>query len=350
MSLSVGIVGLPNVGKSTIFNALTRNSVPAENYPFCTIDPNVGVVPVQDKRLQELAKIVHPGRIVPAVVEFVDIAGLVKGAAQGEGLGNQFLSHIGGVDAIVHILRAFHDENITHVEGRIDPLDDLRIINTEIALKDLEVLEKVIANEQRKLKEENKDTQKRLEILQRIEQDLKSGKEEISISTEERLLIKDVNILSIKPRLYVLNVHDEDLNKKFDFPYPYITIAAKFEAELADLDETGRGEFLSLAGINESGLEKLARTAYTTLHLITFFTAGEMEVRAWTITEGMKAPEAAGVIHTDFMKKFIRLEVVSYDDYVKYGGWNEAKEKGALRSEGKEYEVQDGDVVIVRHS
>jgi len=351
MSLSVGIVGLPNVGKSTIFNALTKNQVPAENYPFCTIDPNIGIVPVPDERLAVLDGIVHSKRIVPSVVQFVDIAGLVKGASQGEGLGNQFLSHIRDVDAIVHVLRGFEDENVTHVEGRVDPEDDLAIINTEIAMKDLETLTKLIANEERNLKTGNKETAKRLALFKSIQELLLAGKyDDIVISEEDREFIKDTNLLSLKPKIYVLNVADSDLQKEFKFPYPHIAISAKFESELSSLPEDERKEFLAMAGVDESGLEKLAKMAYRRLNLINFFTAGEMEVRSWTITKGTKAPEAAGVIHTDFMNKFIRLETVSYKDYVTSGGWNEAKEKGYLRSEGKDYVVQDGDVVIVRHS
>ena len=350
MALQVGIVGLPNAGKSTIFNALTKSSVPAENFPFSTIDPNVGVVAVPDDRLDALDSIVHASRIIPATVSFVDIAGLVRGAADGEGLGNQFLAHIRETDAIVYMLRAFKDESIVHVEGRIDPLDDLLIINTEIGLKDIETLEKLLAGEAKKLRVGDKDAIKRSLVLEKIKETLLGGQYDISLDEEEKELIKECNLLSLKPKIYVLNVSEDQLHTDIDFPYNHIKISAKFEAELANMPDLDKKEFLAMAGIDKPGIMLLAEEAYRTLGLIHFLTAGEMEVRAWTIKKGTKAPDAAGVIHTDFRDKFIRLEVVSFVDYMKYGGWNEAKEKGLLKAEGKEYVVADGDVVLVRHS
>lgn len=351
MALNVGIVGLPNVGKSTIFNALTIKKVPAENYPFCTIEPNQGIVAVPDSRLLQIDAIAHSSKIVPSIIEFIDIAGLVKGAAVGEGLGNKFLSHIREVDAILHVVRAFQDDEIIHVEGRVDPKDDIAIISMELALKDLETIEKLISNELKSQKAGKKESAKRIELFEMTRELLQKDMDpNQSLTLEDKLIIKDANLLSLKPKIYVLNVSDNDLQREFDFPFPYIKVSARLEAELVDFTQDEKKEYLEMAGIEYSGLEQIIKESYKSLNLINFFTEGPDEIRSWTIQNGNTAPQAAGVIHTDFMNKFIRLEVVQYTDFIAFKGWDQAKQNGTMRSEGKEYIVKDGDIVIVRHS
>lgn len=363
MTLHAGIVGLPNVGKSTLFNAITQAGAEAANYPFCTIDPNVGMVQVPDARLQVLAEMVHPDKIVPATVEFVDIAGLVKGASKGEGLGNKFLSHIREVDAVVHVVRCFEDSNVVHVEGSVDPKRDIDIIQLELILADMESVEKRLERSAKLLKSGDKKAQLEVALLNRLKETLDAGRaaRSLEFSDEERELLKSFPLLSMKPVLYAANVSEEEIAQPDNNPYvrkvreiaaaensEVVVVCAKIEAEIAELEEEEKKVFLEDLGLAESGLDRLIRAAFHLLGLMTYFTAGQIEVRAWEIRRGMKAPQAAGVIHTDFERGFIRAEVVAYKDFVENGGLNGAKEKGLVRLEGKEYVMNDGDIVHFR--
>jgi ribosome-binding ATPase len=365
MSLKCGIVGLPNVGKSTLFNALTKASVPAENYPFCTIDPSVGVVELPDPRLQQLAAIVKPERIVPAVVEFVDIAGLVAGASKGEGLGNQFLAHIRETDAIVNVVRCFEDPNIIHVAGRVDPVSDIEVIQTELCLADLGTVDKSLQRYTKAAKSGNdKEAAKLVAVLTRIQAALNELKpvRALSFSDEERALIKPLCLITAKRAMFVANVAedgfgDDNAHLQRLRAYaatqgvaggpgaPVVPICAKIEAELADMSDDDREVFLAEMGQTEPGLNRLIRAAFTLLGLQTYFTAGEKEVRAWTVPIGATGPQAAGVIHTDFERGFIRAQTIAFADYVAHGGEHGAKEAGKMRAEGKDYVVKDGDVL-----
>ncbi len=360
MSLKCGIVGLPNVGKSTLFNALTKAGIAAENYPFCTIEPNVGVVEVPDPRLQALSRIVHPERVVPAVTEFVDIAGLVAGASQGEGLGNQFLANIRETDAIAHVVRCFEDPNVIHVAGKIQPLEDIAVIDTELALADLATVQKALQRGQKSARAGDKEAARFLTLLERVDQALDQGRpvRAMALDAEERALLKPLCLITAKPALYVANVlehgfeHNPLLQQVQEHAAaegaPVVPICAALEAQMADLEEQDKALFLADMGLSEPGLDRLIRAAYRLLGLETYFTAGVKEVRAWTIHEGDTAPRAAAVIHNDFERGFIRAEVISYADFVACAGEQGAREAGKMRLEGKDYPVQDGDVMHFR--
>lgn len=363
MGLTAGIVGLPNVGKSTLFNAITQAGAESANYPFCTIDPNVGIVEVPDSRLNKLTELVQPKKTVPTVFEFTDIAGIVKGASKGEGLGNKFLSHIRQVDAICQVVRCFEDENITHVSGKVDPISDIETINLELVLADYETIEKRIERVGKLARQKDKDAVAEFSILERLKDAFENSQpaRTVEFTEEEMKLVKTLHLLTIKPMLYVANVGEDDVMDPSDNEYvkrvrefaaidnaEVIVVCAKIEAEISELEDDEKKVFLQELGIEESGLDQLIRATYHLLGLATYFTAGVQEVRAWTFKKGMKAPQCAGVIHTDFERGFIRAETVSYEDLLQNGSMNAAREAGRVRLEGKEYIVQDGDVMHFR--
>lgn len=363
MSLTAGIVGLPNVGKSTLFNAITKAGAEAANYPFCTIDPNVGIVEVPDERLEMLTTMVKPKKTVPTAFEFTDIAGIVKGANKGEGLGNQFLSHIRQVDAICQVVRCFEDENITHVSGQVNPIDDIEVINLELILADLETVIKRYERVEKLARQKDKESVQEFNVMKKLRDALENEQpaRNVELTKEESKIAKQLHLLTAKPILYVTNVGEDEIGDVENNEYvkavkqyaqregaEVVVVSAKIEEEIAELDEEEKKEFLDELGIPESGLDQLIRAAYDLLGFATYFTAGEQEVRAWTFKKGMKAPETAGIIHTDFERGFIRAEVVSYDDLTEAGNMTQARENGKVRLEGKEYVVQDGDVIHFR--